>query len=257
MQTLVKYHGGKWYLKHWIISNFPVGYEQMTYIEPYCGGFSVGLNKHASYLDIASDLNKCLIDLWIAVQSAPDYLVNELSKLFYTEKTLQKAIRHEFPSAINEYVLRRMSRGGLGKDFAYSERLRGGMPGDENSWYRSIENIEKISQKIQKVRFFNVNAIDIIQNNNKANTFIYIDPPYVKSTRTAKSIYNFEMLDSDHLILLDILKTFKGKILLSGYDSNLYNNCLLGWNKVFKTVANHSGQNRKKQKRTEILWRNY
>ncbi len=31
-------------------------------------------------------------------------------------------------------VRNRMSRGGLGEDFAWSERLRGGRPGDLNAW---------------------------------------------------------------------------------------------------------------------------
>lgn len=39
-QPLIKMFGGKWYLADWIISLFPVNYENMTYIEPFLGGGS-------------------------------------------------------------------------------------------------------------------------------------------------------------------------------------------------------------------------
>lgn len=60
------------------------------------------------------------------------------------------------------------------------------------------------------------------------------------------------MKDSDHVELLEVLKNHPGKILLSGYDNDLYNDALSGWNKVHKdTCAEHG------LKRTETLWMNY
>ena len=48
MKPLLKYHGGKHYLKDFIISNFPAGYENMVYVEPFLGGGSILLNKKKS-----------------------------------------------------------------------------------------------------------------------------------------------------------------------------------------------------------------
>ncbi|WP_434510115.1 DNA adenine methylase [Desulfitobacterium sp. AusDCA] len=36
-QTVLKYPGSKWKTARWIISNFPGGYEKMTYLEPFFG----------------------------------------------------------------------------------------------------------------------------------------------------------------------------------------------------------------------------
>jgi len=61
-----------------------------------------------------------------------------------------------------------------------------------------------------------------------------------------------EMSDEEHEELLETLLNHPGKVLLSGYDSDLYNNMLCGWNKVQKNTRAEGGR-----KRTEILWMNY
>ena len=48
----VKTHGGKHYLKNFIIENFPENYEELIYCEPLCGGASVLLNKNKSKQEI-------------------------------------------------------------------------------------------------------------------------------------------------------------------------------------------------------------
>ena len=50
---------------------------------------------------------------------------------------------------------------------------------------------------------------------------MYIDPPYLLSTRTGKQ-YKHEMNDSDHKELLKTIKKSKAKIMISGYENDLY-----------------------------------
>ena len=64
-------------------------------------------------------------------------------------------------------------------------------------------------------------ALDVIGRFNYPNVLIYADPPYILSTRHGKQ-YNCEMTDADHAVLLEALKAHKGPVLLSGYDSALY-----------------------------------
>lgn len=52
--------------------------------------------------------------------------------------------------------------------------------------------------------------------------------------------------------LLNALLTLQGKVVLSGYDNDLYNSMLLGWNKAScNTLSNMS------KRRQEVLWMNY
>lgn len=65
-------------------------------------------------------------------------------------------------------------------------------------------------------------------------------------------LYKHEMKDADHEELLNILVKHQGKILLSGYDNDMYNDILKGWNKVQKHTRAEGGR-----ARTETLWMNY
>ena len=60
------------------------------------------------------------------------------------------------------------------------------------------------------------------------------------------------MKDADHEKLLNSLVKHPGKILLSGYDNDMYNDILHGWNKVQKHTNAEGGR-----ARTETLWMNY
>lgn len=85
-------------------------------------------------------------------------------------------------------------------------------------------------------------------------TLIYCDPPYLQSVRKSKSrIYNFEfMTEAEHIQLLEILLTLPCNVMISGYDSPLYNKMLSTWRKVaFETT------DRRNNLRTEIIWMNF
>lgn len=87
--------------------------------------------------------------------------------------------------------------------------------------------------------------------------FLYLDPPYVLSTRTKKNIYTFEMSDADHLELLSTLATISDrhdvKFLLSGYRNAMYDDAARanGWNRVDFQAMTRRGP------RTESVWFNY
>lgn len=85
------------------------------------------------------------------------------------------------------------------------------------------------------------------------DTLIYLDPPYVLSTRKSGSRYNFEMDDVDHVQLLGIVKGYQdAMIAISGYPSALYEEHLADWRRIeFKS------QTRSGASATEYLWMNY
>lgn len=65
------------------------------------------------------------------------------------------------------------------------------------------------------------------------------------------------MTDNDHINLLNWAKTLKGSVVISGYNSDLYNTVLTGWNKYEKSIANSASQSKKKNKMVECIWKNY
>ncbi|MCS4522378.1 DNA adenine methylase [Clostridium botulinum] len=81
---------------------------------------------------------------------------------------------------------------------------------------------------------------------------MYVDPPYLLSTRRQR-YYNVEMTeDQEHEELINLLKKHSGPVMLSGYNSDLYNDLLNDWSKVeIKTNAEQG------KERIEVIWTNY
>lgn len=265
LRPAFKCHGGKAYLKSFIIENFPKNYEEMVYVEPFAGAASVLFNKKPGPEEVLNDLHPGIIEIFKAIRDQPKEFAKKLRRMSYSAKTFDKAVlraEEPFPVkldlAVNEYILRRMSRGGMKKAFAWSERLRGGQPGDVNAWKTAIQQINELSARLQNAYIFNKPGIEVIRAFNKSNTLLYVDPPYLQATRTAKKVYEkYEMTDEEHKRLCDTLACFRGKVIVSGYDSELYNHYFANWTKVQKDIVNHSSQSKVKEYKTEILWKNF
>ena len=107
---------------------------------------------------------------------------------------------------------------------------------------------------------------DILERYDTEDTFFYLDPPYVKGSRRPGSEYVHEMDDDEHILLIEKIQSLKGKVLLSGYNNDIYWH--LPWHKTeHEVMCNVVGKTRtsglkgegglKNQTRTECLWRNY
>lgn len=263
----IKTHGGKYYLSTWIIKHFPENYEEMNYCEPFCAGASVFLNKEPSKEEILSDLQCGVVYIFKALRDEPQEFISRLKRTRYTERAFKMAQNREekgfedyVDHAVNEFILRRMSRGGLKKSFAWSDRERGGQPGDLNAWETMIKQLPTIADRVAKSTILCKDFREVIKVWDEEDTLFYLDPPYLHSTRSegSTSAYEHEMTVEDHIDLLQMLKSIRGKVILSGYSSPLYNrNLKEGWRCKRKQVANHSGQNSKKSRRTECIWLNF
>ena len=257
----MKTHGGKHYLARRIIALFP---PHVRFVEPYAGGLSVLLNKTPASYEIAGDVNPDLIGFWRVLRNQGDELEDCLRCLVYAEETFQaakafmgsadRADVSALDRAVNYVAWNRMSRGGLGTDFAWSERLRGGQPGDLNGWETFLDLLPAIRERVAEVEFRCADAVDLMQKHDGPGTVYYVDPPYLPETRSHREAYPFEMTRDDHVILLDAIVGLRGKRFLSGYPSDLYDRALKGWTRHTFDIANHSAQGKAKQRRLECVW---
>jgi len=93
-------------------------------------------------------------------------------------------------------------------------------------------------------------AIEVIGRHDGPETLFYVDPPYIHSTRnTHGNAYGYEMSNEDHISLAGIFRRLKGKVVLSGYPSELYDGLYPEWQKAPRSVIADGGA-----KRTELLW---
>jgi len=81
--------------------------------------------------------------------------------------------------------------------------------------------------------------------------FVYVDPPYLPSTRRNDRVYRFDCDDAHHHDLLSLLVSLPAPVMLSGYASQVYDEALAGWNRLEFRTGSHGSV------RTEVVWLNY
>ena len=65
------------------------------------------------------------------------------------------------------------------------------------------------------------------------------------------------MTEARHRELLDLLRSVKGKVILSGYPSALYDTALSFWNRHTLDLPNNASGGKKKDREIEVLWCNF
>lgn len=118
-------------------------------------------------------------------------------------------------------------------------------------WYCLPEQIYEAAERLRMVQIECRPAIELIERFDFENVFMYLDPPYLLETRSQKQ-YKHEMTNLDHEEMLKILLQSKAKIMISGYESDMYNEYLSGWKKRTYASCAEGGLSRK-----EVIWMNY
>src|SRR5262249_22553941 len=150
----------------------------------------------------------------------------------------------ELDAAVRFLVRNRFSRGGLGRDFAWSVRLRGGRPGDLNAWETLKAELPRIARRLSRVDIRCEDAVEVIGEMDGPGMLFYLDPPYHHATRTVRGAYDHEMGDDGHRRLLEAALGCRGAVAISGYANPLYDRMLRGWGRVEFDMPNHAGQGR-------------
>lgn len=263
----VKAHGGKYYLAPKIVPILQSVRGKITeYLEPCAFGASVFLAMPRMSKEILGDINPNVVALWtvLSAQESSSELSRRLAATAYDEATFEAAKRETSGTMIEQatrFLIRgRFSRGGLGKHFAWSERQRGGRPGDENAWHTFRE--QELPKIIARARGVEVRSDPcwktVWASRNTIQRLIYADPPYMPNTRTAKTAYGpYEMTPLQHLRLITALRAHGGPAAISGYRCDEYDRWLHGWRRFDFDMPNNAGQSKRKQRRRESLWINW
>lgn len=262
-RTLLKWYGGKSYLAPRIIEHFPEDYESMTYVEPFGGGAAVLCAKNPSHIEVYNDLNGDLVNFFNVLRSDPRGLQVALSLTPYSEEEFVMAGtgrgRSKLEMARQFFVGIAQSFGGSGRSWSYSVgQSRRGMSQVVSGWLTSIdERLPQVVERLRSVQVMNRRASEVIEKFDGPNALFYFDPPYLPESRVNRQVYAHEMTEEDHVALLSQLLSIRGKAVLSGYRSPLYDRYLSGWRAIDFDCALQSSCEDTRPRRTETIWLNW
>jgi DNA adenine methylase len=267
----LKCHGGKGAhhsrLARWIVDLMRAA-PHTHYVEPFAGGLAVLLAKDPKGVsEMANDLDGRIMNFWEVLrdeQLFPRFL-RQAQAIPLSRRGWKKAAAHAYGSdpvadAVAFFVLCRQSLAGRRKSFTSPtrKRVRRGRNGNVSEWQGAVKGLPAVYARLQRVFFENLPALDLVRREDRPETLFYLDPPYFHPTRTDRKVYGaFEMTETDHRELLDLLPSLKGKVILSGYPSELYDAALKDWNRHAFKVPNNAAGGKKKEIKTEVVWCNF
>ncbi len=255
MHAIIKYPGSKWSLAGWIISHFP---EHHSYLEAFFGSGAVLFNKPRSHIETVNDLDGNVVNLFRWIRDDPEKLAHEIYFTPYSRQVYDEAFQTEpqdsLQKAVNFYIRLNMGHGFRttgektgwkndvqGRERAYAAR----------DWCRIPEKIMLAAERLRGVQIENRPAVEVIKRFNHKKVLVYCDPTYMLGTRSRKQ-YRCELDDTGHEELLAVLLRHEGPVLISGYDTELYRDMLVGWHRYEVESRTMSGA-----RRTEVLWANF
>ena len=248
------YFGGKMKIAAEIVSHFP---EHDRYVEPFAGSLAVLLAKPPEAYEVANDLDRRLIRFWRTLRERGDELERYCAltphsrEEYYIAKS-EGEVDDDLEDARRLWVLYSQSVSGAYEGAGW--RAPGPTrksPGQHFS--RFHERFHGLADRLRSVTLENSHYLTIVRRYlDDPGTLMYLDPPYLASTRsTAKEYVQDMSSEVEHRELLEELQTAKGPIVLSGYPSDLYDELLDGWTRINIGATTQAGGERE-----EMLWIN-
>jgi DNA adenine methylase len=257
MKPILKYPGAKNRLSDWIINFIP---EHDSYLEPFFGSGAVFFNKPKSMIETINDIDGEVINFFKVCREKPEALARMINLTPWAkDEFIQCRNNHptnDIERARQLAVMHWMSFGAIkaSNTFRYTSGANYNKgPDNPKLWGGLPFRIVEAAKRLKNAQIENKPAVDLIKTFNGEKIFMYLDPPYLKETRSLqKDQYEHELSDFQHEELLQEITKTKSKVMISGYDNELYNDYLKDWMKVSKKNQAERGTTR-----TEVLWMNY
>jgi DNA adenine methylase len=235
--------GSKYKIATKIIKQIP---SHKTYVEPFFGGGGVFFKKQPSEKEIINDLDKQLIkDYKLIKMVSTDLKQYPLNlKSIPSQTTFIKKPNKTKEEQLTESIIRRC--GGFGSQYITTGKVY--KPANP---YSKLKNIQEYKKRFNNTTIISQDYRSVIHKYDSPTTFFYLDPPYEKT----KDLYDEENMNFEEMY--NLLKTIKGKFLLSINDSPTIRQIFKGFKINSLTVKAYGNVGIGKNDRKELFIKNY
>jgi len=264
VQPPFAYFGGKSTLASRIVGLLP---PHEHYMEPFCGGSSVLLAKPPSTMETVNDLDRRLMTFWRVLRDQPQELERLCALTPHSRAEYQHCadvggddLTDDLETARRVWVRLSQGRGGTQRRTGWRNYVapRGssiGMPGYLEA-YR--DRMAAVAERLSNVSLECRPALDLIEQYGSVSKglVMYVDPPYLGSAGPGRN-YLVEMSSAtEHCQLAEVLRAARATVILSGYDSPLYDELYDGWQRISFAATTNGDAGGTRGRRTEVLWAN-
>jgi DNA adenine methylase len=256
------YYGGKTSAATRIVSYLP---DHLHYVEPFAGSLAVLLAKPPSRMETVNDLDGAIVTFWRVLRERPDELMRACqltphSRAEWEDCADFEASPNELEVARRLWVRLSQSRTGRlvragWRHYVSPGAVRTAFPGYLDGY---VDRMAAAVERLHHVSLECRPALEVIgKYGADPDVLLYVDPPYLGSTRANDRSYRHELMaDDDHRELAAALRACNAGVVLSGYASDLYDLELYpDWHRTTFTSGTGQGSDGWSN-RTEVLWSN-
>ena len=252
-EPILRWPGAKWRIASWIVGLFP---RHEVYCEPFLGSGAIFFTKQPSGTETINDLDGEIVNLFAVCRESADELAQQIEMTPYSREEYMlsyEKIDYVDPVERARRFLVRVWQAFGGKTYSNTSWAHD----RTNSVFRPkywAQLPERISQTVEWLKMAQIECMDareLIPMYNRRSTLLYVDPPYLRRTRTNRHYAHEFCSLEEHQELLMLCKQHKGPCIISGYDDPLYDEELAGWEKKSINVQTNAGHTA-----TVILWLN-
>jgi DNA adenine methylase len=260
LRSALRYFGGKWALAPWIIGNMP---PHRIYVEPFGGAASVLLRKPRSKIEVYNDADDEIVYIFRIIQDPIQCraLMRLLRRTPYARREFELAFASTDDPLIR--AQRAIVRTYLSfhhsalfdfrkTTFDCARHRSNKSCGKMSLWASYPRHLASIFRRLRGVLSEHGDALDVIRQQDAPDTLYFVDPPYVASTRNKAVHYRHELTDAQHVALLTLLQGVQGKVMISGYANDIYDDLLAGWTRLTRDHYASAGAAWKPS--LEVLW---
>ena len=259
----VPYYGGKFRHLDFVLNCIPPSLDG-HFVDLFGGSGVVLMNRAPSILETYNDISERMVRFFRVARDHPDELSRVLALTPFSRREQQLAndpCDDELESARRLVVRLVMSVNGQLRSagWKHSVDVSGssvGMASGCAAMILAAERVKFVAERFRRVQLECLPAVEVVQKYDRPETIFYCDPPYVSATRTKTNTYADEMTDDDHRELASSLRRVKGKVVVSGYDCDLYRDLYRGW-RVERDRVKATSASRSRHPRREVCWMNF
>lgn len=261
------YYGSKVRLAGWITDLLPAHH---TYVEPFAGAAAVLFAKRPSPVEVINDQDHNVVTFMRILRDRPDDLARALR---YTPYARAEYADADLDAEVNDLERARrffvratqgFNAAGGGRQAGWSNGTRKGSTSDAHSIADTVDRLDALAERLRRVIIEQRDATEVIRAYDAVDSVLYLDPPYLASTRRGLDRrrprdYRYDAsTEDDHRRYAAAAHACAGAVLVSGYDSPLYDELYADWHRVTRevTVSSSARPGTTSGRAVEVLWCN-
>lgn len=247
MKPAFAYYGGKVGMARRIVELLP---PHRVYLEPFLGSGAVFFAKEPARMEILNDVDRNVVTFFRVLRERPDDLAHVCALTPYARDEWAAA---DMTGELDDLERARRFWCRINQSFAKTAGIDTGWSittartqSPPATCMSRLGRFAAIAERLAGAMIENGDAVDVIERMATDDATIYVDPPYLASTRRGgrgvrASDYAHDMGDeASHERLAECLHRTPAAVVLSGYPSPLYEALYGDWWHVDVAVTAHS-----------------